>query len=615
MQTEKGKISVRSENIFPIIKKWLYSDKDIFLRELISNAIDAISKLKRLDSLGETELQEGEALIITVAVDKEKKIITVTDNGIGMTGDEVKKYINQVAFSGAEDFIKMYEKEKIEGHEIIGHFGLGFYSSFMVAEHVEIDTLSYADGAEAVKWQSHGGADYDMSPSGKLSRGTTVTLHLLEDSEEFLKIFKVREILNKYCGFLPVEIFVEEVGAEDKDKEEEISPVNDISPLWIKKPSEVTDEEYKEFYQKVFMDYNEPLFWIHLNVDFPFRLKGILYFPRLNNRFDTIEGKIKLYNNQVFVADNIKEVIPEFLLLLKGVIDCPDLPLNVSRSFLQNDGYVKRISRHITKKVADKLKSIYKNDRDAYNKYWEDINPFVKFGCMRDDKFYDSVKDILVFKDFNDNYISLSDYLEQSKETNENQVFYVSDATQQARYIKLLKEHGINAIYLDSPIDNNFISFLEMKESGVKYLRVDSEMASILKDEDGVGADAEKVEKVFKTALGKEDMTIKVENLKSTSVPAMILLSEQSRRMKEMSQMWGNDNNMPGMFKDEETLVINGSNALVKAIIEMDEGEKRDMMAGQIYDLAQISHKTLDADSMEQFLTRTTKMMEMLIKE
>jgi molecular chaperone HtpG len=500
MIRESGNISVNTEDIFPIIKKWLYTDKDIFLRELVSNSCDAISKLKRLASLGEAKVNSQESYYIKVVLNRPEKTIQVIDNGIGMTGEEVKKYINQVAFSGAQEFLEKY-KDQDESNQIIGHFGLGFYSVFMVSEKVEIDTLSYQDGAEAVKWISDGGAAYEMTSSELTARGTVMTLHIAEDSKEFLDKYELRKILEKYCAFLPVEIYLEDVEEEKKAKEEadkkakekakkakekakaktendaegdsstdedtveEVDdspkPINDTYPLWLKKPSECTDEEYKEFYRKVFMDFQEPLFWIHLNVDYPFNLKGILYFPKLRRDFDNMEGQIKLFNNQVFVADNIKEVIPEFLLLLRGVIDCPDLPLNVSRSSLQNDGQVRKISDHITKKVSDKLNSLYKTEKENYEKFWEDINPFIKFGCMRDDKFYDRMKDILIYKSTSGDFTLLKDYLNRNSEQHRDQVFYISDEKQQAQYIRLFKDNNLEALYLNSIIDSHFISFLQ----------------------------------------------------------------------------------------------------------------------------------------------------------
>jgi len=627
MPFESGSISVQTENIFPVIKKWLYSDKDIFLREMVSNACDAISKLKKLVSIGEAKVPDDTKYCIKVIFDKENKTIQIVDNGIGMTAEEVKKYINQIAFSGAEDFLQKYKASKDEGSEIIGHFGLGFYSAFMVSDKVEIDTLSYQDGATAVKWTCDGGTEYELSDSDRTERGTTVTLHIAEDSLEFLDEFRIREILLKYCSFLPVEIYLENANSPKKDEKnkkedkepEAPEPINDTNPLWLKKPADCTDEEYKEFYRKVFHDFNEPLFWIHLNVDYPFNLKGILYFPKLKHEFETMEGQIKLYNNQVFVADNIKEVIPEFLMLLKGVIDCPDLPLNVSRSFLQNDGYVNKVSSHITKKVADKLTSLFNTERENYNRYWDDINPFVKYGCLRDDKFYEKVKDIIIFKTINNEYVTLKQYLEKNESKHKNQVFYVSDERQQSQYIKLFKEQGLEAVYMPALIDNHFISFLEMKESGVKFNRIDSDLSDSLKDKDSSNEEDKKkaqeiLEKIFKETLNNDKLKVQVEDLKLESMPAMILLSEHSRRMQEMSKMFGNMD-MAGMFPEEQTLVLNRKNNLIKMIIAFDgKDDKKEtvkMICEQIYDLALLSHKQLEAEAMSRFIERSNRILAM----
>lgn len=630
MVHENGNISVHTENIFPIIKKWLYSDRDIFIRELVSNGCDAVSKLKRLVSIGEANVSDDTKYQIKVIVDKNNKTLQFVDNGIGMTADEVKKYINQVAFSSAEEFVEKFKDKGEEGNDIIGHFGLGFYSAFMVAEKVQIDTLSYRDGAEAVKWISDGGMEYEMDASDRIERGTTITLYLDKDNEDFLDEFKVREILNKYCYFLPVEIYLENAEHQhadrkdekkDEDKKEEPKPINDVNPLWLKKPGDCTDEEYKDFYRKVFHDFNEPLFWIHLNVDFPFKLKGILYFPKLRHEFESIEGQIKLYNNQVFVADNIKEVIPEFLMLLKGTIDCPDLPLNVSRSFLQNDGYVKKVSAHITKKVADKLNSLFKSQREDYNKYWDDINPFIKYGCMRDEKFYDRVKDIIIYKTTAGEYVTLRDYLDKNKDKHENKVFYVTNEQQQSQYVNMFKEHGMEAIILPSTIDGHFVQFLEMKENEVKFNRIDSDIAETLRNQDDKTSDEEKknvqesMEKLFKEVTGNEQLKVQVESLKSTEVPAMVLLSEQSRRMQEMSRMFGGMN-MPGMFPEEQTLVLNKNNKLISRIMilkDMDN-KKQDvrLLCEHIYDLAMMSHKQLDADAMTKFIKRSNLLLTRL---
>jgi len=623
MPYEHGSISVHTENIFPVIKKWLYSDKDIFLREMVSNACDAISKLKKLVSIGEAEVPEDTKYFIKVVFDKENKTIQIIDNGIGMTEEEVKKYINQIAFSGAEEFLAKYKDKSDEGSQIIGHFGLGFYSAFMVSDRVDIDTLSYQKDAVAVKWSCDGGTEYEIRDSERSERGTTVTLHISEDSKEFLDEFRIRETLMKYCSFIPVEIYLENANPpkkDDKKEKEEPKPINDPNPLWLKKPTDCTEEEYKEFYRKVFHDFDEPLFWIHLNVDYPFNLKGILYFPKLKHEFESIEGQIKLYNNQVFVADNIKEVIPEFLMLLKGVIDCPDLPLNVSRSFLQNDGYVTKVSAHITKKVADKLTSLFNTERENYNRYWDDINPFVKYGCMRDDKFYEKVKDIIIFKTIHDEYVTLKQYLEKNESKHKNQVFYVSDERQQAQYIKMFKEQGLEAVYLPALIDNHFISFLEMKEKEVKFNRIDSDLSESLKNTDAVDEKAKKkdqelLEKIFKETLNNDKLKIQVEDLKVESTPAMILLSEHSRRMQEMSRMFGGAD-MSAMFPEEQTLVLNRNSQLIKAILSLSEKEdKKDtmkMICEQVYDLALMSHKQLEAEAMSKFIERSNKILNML---
>lgn len=600
----KGKISVHTDNLLPIIKKWLYSDSDIFLRELISNAQDAIMKLKKLTALGEADIDDKYE--IKVELDKENGTITVIDNGIGMTQDEVEKYINQVAFSGAEEFIKKYENEKDEKSRIIGHFGLGFYSAFMAASEVEIDTLSYKDGAKAVHWVSDGGTDYEIADSDKKERGTAITLHIAEDSKKFLDAFKIREILNKYCAFLPVEIYL--IDKSDKD-DKELSPINDTSPLWLKNPSECTDDDYKAFYHKVFFDMNDPLFWIHLNVDFPFNLKGILYFPKLNHEFQTIEGQIKLYNNQVFIADNIKEVIPEYLMLLKGVIDCPDLPLNVSRSFLQNDGYVAKVSNHITKKVADKLNSLYKADKDGFAKYWDDINPFIKYGCMRDDKFYDRVKDIILFKKLDGSYVSLKELTDAKPE----EVFYVTDENAQSRYIELLKTENIEPVLLNNMIDNHFSSFLEYKISDIKFKRVDSFIADSLKDKDAKDSEEQdkKIEELFAPYAGGAKIT--VEKLKSDKISAMYVLSEEARRMEEMQKLYGGMN-FPNMPKPEETLVVNSGNALVQKAAEISDPELKDLVVSSVVDMAKLSHNTLSGDEKNAFLEKEEKILSMLIK-
>lgn len=620
MEITKGSISIDTENIFPIIKKWLYSDKDIFIRELISNGCDAVSKYKRLVSLGEVKNSQDEEYKIIVSVSKNNKTIKFSDNGIGMTAEEVDKYINQVAFSGAEDFFNKY-KDRMEETDIIGHFGLGFYSAFMVSKKVEIDTLSFQEGADPVRWISEGGTEFEISPSGtRATRGTTITLFLAEDSEEFLNEYEVRSIINKYCSFLPVEIYVEDEDAEVKEDEEKIepTPLNDTNPLWLKSPKDCTDEEYKEFYRKVFNVFDEPLFWIHLNVDYPFNLKGILYFPKLNNEFELVEGKVKLYNNQVFVADNIKEVIPEFLLLLKGVIDCPDLPLNVSRSFLQNDRDVSKISKHIVKKVADKLKSLCKNSREEYEKFWDDIQIFIKFGCLKDEGFYDKVKDYILYKDIDGKYITLKDYLEAAKEKHENKVFYVNNLDQQSQYVKLFKDYGLNAVVLDSTIDNNFISFIEYKEMGTKFNRIDSDLSDVLKDKDSEEnkEEDEKITSLFKSVINERVEKYSVESLKNEETPAMILVSEESRRMMEMQSRFAGMNF--GMdLKEEKTLVINKSNPLVKKLVSLkdneDKKEEIDVICNQIVDLALLANKELNAEELDLFIKRSNSLMSKVI--
>ncbi len=630
MPLENGNISIHTENILPIIKKWLYSEKDIFIRELVSNSNDAISKLKKLVSIGEASIGDDGKFVIKVIINKDDKTIKVVDNGIGMTGEEVRKYINQIAFSGAVDFLEKYKDKTDEGSQIIGHFGLGFYSAFMVSEKVQIDTLSFKEGEAAVRWTSSGGTEYEMDDSDRSTRGTTVTLYLADDSLEFLEYFKMMEVLRKYCSFLPFEVYLEDASKKEEpkdnkkdggeeEKQEEPKPLNDTHPLWLKNPKDCKDEEYKDFYTKVFHDFNEPLFWIHLNMDYPFNLKGILFFPKLKHEFETNEGQIKLYYNQVFVADNIKEVIPEFLMLLKGVIDCPDLPLNVSRSFLQNDGYVSRISTHITKKVADKLTSIFETERESYNKYWDDINPFVKYGCIREAKFYDKVKDIVIFKTTNGDYVTMKDYLERNKEKHENKIFYVSDEKQQAQYIRIFKEHGMEAVVLASMIDNHFINFLETKEESVKFTRIDSDLSESLKDSEEKEVDtafAEGLEKLFKSALGNDKLKIQVEALKAASVPGMILLSEYSRRMQEMSRMFGGGMDFKSMFPDEQTLVLNRSNNLIKALIKLKDSDDKkadaDMICQHIYDLAMMSHKQLEPDEMTRFIERSNLLLARL---
>lgn len=622
MENKKGNISIHTENIFPIIKKWLYSDKDIFVRELISNGCDAINKYKKLVSLGEIENKQDQDYKINVTIDKDNSTLILEDNGIGMTEEEVEKYINQVAFSGAEDFVNKYKDKMSEENDIIGHFGLGFYSAFMVSSKVQIDTLSYKEGAQAVKWVSEGQTEYELSASeDRKSRGTTITLFLADDSKEFLEEYTVRSIIDKYCSFLPVNIYLDVKDSskeKDENSENEIKPLNDTYPLWLKSPKDCTDDEYKEFYRKVFNTFDEPLFWIHLNVDYPFNLKGILYFPKLKNEFELIEGKVKLYNNQVFVADNIKEVIPEFLLLLKGVIDCPDLPLNVSRSFLQNDKDVSKISKHIIKKVADKLKSLYKNERDNFEKFWDDIQVFIKFGCLKDEGFYDKIKDILLFKDINSNYITLNDYLEKCKEKHENKVFYVSDEEQQSQYIKLFKDYDLDAVILDASIDNHFISFIEFKNQGVTFNRIDADLSDVLKDknEDENKENKTEIENLFKEYVKDKVKDYSVESLKSEDTTAIILVSEQSRRMAEMkSQFAGMDLGMN--FEEEKTLVINDNSPIIKKLVSLKDDESKkdqiELICNQIVDVALLANKELDAKELDEFINRNNKLMNMLI--
>ena len=644
MALKQGSISIDTENIFPIIKKWLYSDKDIFIRELISNGCDAVSKHKRLVSLGETD-GDDKPYKITVAVSKKNKTLSFSDNGIGMTADEIDKYINQVAFSGAEDFFNKYKDKMEESNDIIGHFGLGFYSAFMVSSNVEIDTLSFAPGAKPIKWQSADGMQFEITEDGtRTERGTTIILTLAEDSEEFLDEYHLRSIIKKYCSFLPVEIYVENTdkleeeakkkaeevakkaqeGADNETSEEEPKeeiksvPLNDTNPLWLKSPKDCTDEEYIKFYQQVFNVFDEPLFWIHLNVDYPFNLKGILYFPKLKNEFELVEGKVKLYNNQVFVADNIKEVIPEFLLLLKGVIDCPDLPLNVSRSFLQNDRDVSKISKHIVKKVADKLKSLCKNEREKYESFWDDIQVFIKYGCLKDEGFYDKIKEYILYKDLDGKYITLKDYLEYAKDKHENKVFYVVDKEQQSQYIKLFKEYDLNAVILDCTIDNNFITFLEYKESGVRFKRIDSDLSDVLKDKDEEKDEKadEEIVNFFKEKIGDRVQKYSVESLKKEDTPAVILISEESRRIMEMqSRFAGLDYGFD--LKEEKTLVINDRNPLIKKVLSLRDDETKkeavDVICNQIVDLALLANKELGAEELDLFIKRSNELMSKVI--
>ena len=664
MAEKHGSLSINSENIFPIIKKWLYSDHDIFYRELISNGCDAITKLKKLDMMGEYSLPADYKGKIQVLVNPDEKTIKIIDNGLGMTADEVEEYISRIAFSGATDFIEKY-KDKSNDDQIIGHFGLGFYSAFMVADKVTIDTLSFKEGAKAVHWECDGGTEYDMSDGTAATPGTTITLYLNEDSYEFANEYKAREVVEKYCSFMPVPIFLtnedageqteeipeeevtdkdtvldtfikeavtEEVEKEDGTKEtvEKVPAkkmakivkrpvaINDIHPLWTKHPNECTEDEYKEFYRKVFNDYKEPLFWIHLNMDYPFNLKGILYFPKINTEYESIEGTIKLYNNQVFVADNIKEVIPEFLLLLKGVIDCPDLPLNVSRSALQNDGFVKKISDYITKKVADKLSGMCKTNRENYEKYWDDINPFIKFGCLKDEKFAEKMNDYIIFKNLEGKYLTLKDYLEANKEKHENTVFYVTDEKEQSQYINMFKKENMDAIILTHNIDQPFITHLEGKNEGLKFARIDTDLSDIFKEEtseDELKDATESLTATFKKALNNDNLNIKVEKLKDASVSSMITLSEQDRRMQDMMKMYGMSGMDPAMFGSTgQTLILNANNSLVQYVLNNKDGENTDIICKQLYDLALISHAPLTGNQMTEFIARSNKIMELLAK-
>lgn len=649
---EKGNLSINSENFLPIIKKWLYTDKDIFVRELVSNGCDAVTKLKKLMGMGEApSVSEDEKFAVNVVVDEKNKTIKIIDNGIGMTADEVKKYINQIAFSGATDFLSKYEEKTDDENDIIGHFGLGFYSAFMVAEKVEIDTLSYIEGSEPAKWICEGGIDYEMEKGERTERGTTITLHIGEDGEEFLNEGTLYSTLKKYCSFMPVPIYIETVSDEEEKQEEnsnvihvspeeaseiaekgldnkeeeekEPVPLNEVNPLWLRQPKECTDEDYKKFYHEVFMDMNDPLFWIHLNMDYPFRLKGILYFPKIVNEMDAMDGQIKLYSNQVYIADNIKEVVPEFLLLLKGVIDCPDLPLNVSRSALQNDGYAAKMSTYITKKVADKLNSMFKNERtETYEKFWDDISVFIKYGCMREEKLYDKIKDSILFKTTDDKYVTLNEYLEECKDKHENKMFYFTDKNQQIQYINLFKDNDLVAADLSTAIDKPFVSFLEYKNSGVKLQRIDADISDVLKNEDTVSEETStEVQNLFRGILGKEKLNVKMEGLKADNISAMILLSEESRRMQEMREAYAKDEMMSKMFANietEETLVLNSSNKLIKLLVNLkgkeDKKEDTELVAKQIYDLALMGHKTLTPEEMTAFIDRSNKILEKLVE-
>lgn len=616
---KKGNLSIHSENLFPIIKKWLYSDHDIFVRELVSNATDAITKLKKLALIGEFNAPEDEKYSVQVEISPSQKVITITDNGIGMTEDEIDEYINQIAFSGAQDFIEKY-KDKASDDQIIGHFGLGFYSAFMVADKVTIDTLSYKEGAKAVKWSSDGGTEYEMGESDRTERGTSITLYLNDESHEFANAYRVREVLEKYCSFMPVEIFlkdldekVEENPEKENEKKEEPKPINDIHPLWNRHPNECSKEDYIAFYQKVFHDYKEPLFWIHLNMDYPFHLKGILYFPKIGNQYESIEGTIKLYNTQVFIADNIKEVIPEFLMLLKGVIDCPDLPLNVSRSALQNDGFVKKISDYITKKVADKLVGMCKVDRESYEKYWDDLSPFIKFGCLKDEKFEEKMKDSILFKDLDDKYTTLRDLCGEEQEKT---LYYVTDVNEQSQYIKMFKEAGKNAVILSDVIDSAFIGQLEYKNKGLKFLRIDADIQAALKQEDSDEETKKKYDEVAKKVkdeIGDEKLNVEIQTLQNNSIASMITLSEESRRMQDMMKQYAMPGMNSAMFDNGgRTLVLNVSHPLVKQLVENTECENFALLSEQLYDLASLGHGSLSPERLEKFIQRTNELMEKL---
>ena len=704
MNEKHGNLSINSDNIFPIIKKWLYSDHDIFFREMVSNGCDAITKLKKLDMMGEYTLPDKYKPQIQILVNPDEKTLKFIDNGLGMTAEEVEEYINQIAFSGATDFLAQY-KDKTNEDQIIGHFGLGFYSAFMVADEVHIDTLSYKEGAEAVHWECDGGTEFSMTAGSRDTVGTQITLFLNEESLEFANEYRAREVVSKYCSFMPVEIFLakenaeqeyetideselteddvvveriheeaktEEIENEDGTKEtKEISPardrvkinkrpvsLSDTAPLWTKHPNECTEEQYKEFYRKVFMDYKEPLFWIHLNMDYPFNLKGILYFPKINMEYDTIEGTIKLYNNQVFIADNIKEVIPEFLLLLKGVIDCPDLPLNVSRSALQNDGFVKKISDYITKKVADKLSGMCKTDRENYEKYWDDINPFIKFGCIRDEKFCERMTDYVLFKDIDGKYTTMKEYLaaegaaeasadgaeakaedsgaseekpEQTVETADGEpveeeqeepkttIYFVTDEVQQSQYINLFREQGMNAVVLKHNIDSPFINHLEAKNEKVKFQRIDADVTDTMKEEvsgEELKAETDALTELFRKALNNEKLEVKVEKLKNEKVSSMITLSEENRRMQEMMKMYNMYGMDPSMFGNEgETLVLNANHKLVQYVLANGEGELTGKICEQLYDMASLTHGSLSAERMTKFVSRSNEIMMLMTEK
>ena len=688
MAEKRGSLSINSENIFPIIKKWLYSDHDIFARELISNGCDAITKLKKLDVMGEYTLPDDYKAEVQVIVNPEEKTLKFIDTGLGMTADEVEEYITQIAFSGATEFLSKY-KDKTTDDQIIGHFGLGFYSAFMVADEVHIDTLSYKEGAAPVHWTCDGGTEYDMQEGNKTTVGTEITLFLNDESTEFSNEYRMREIIEKYCSFMPVNIYLskenapqeyetideaelrdddviverihEDAKTEEKENDKgekevvEVSPakdkvkinkrpvsLSDPEPLWMKHPNSCTDEEYKEFYRKVFMDYKEPLFWIHLNMDYPFNLKGILYFPKINTEYDSIEGTIKLYNNQVFIADNIKEVIPEFLLLLKGVIDCPDLPLNVSRSALQNDGFVKKISEYITKKVADKLTGMCKTDRESYEKYWDDISPFIKYGCIKDSKFSDKMNDYILFKNIDGIYLTLKDCIEENrkpedetkteetvesteekkedgakdeKEPEKTTIFYVTDEVQQSQYINMFREAKKDAVILKHNIDSAFISHLEQKNQTIQFKRIDADLTEELRGEEATDEETSKtLTEVFRDALKNDKLEVKVENLKNEKVAAMMTLSEESRRMQDMMKMYNMYGMDPSMFGGQETLVLNAKHPLVQFVADNKDSDKTPVICEELYDLAMLSHKQLSPEEMTRFVQRSNEILLMLTK-
>ena len=654
---KNGNLSINSENIFPVIKKWLYSDHDIFVRELISNGCDAVTKLKKLSLMGEFD-EPDEPYRIDVTTSANDKTITFTDNGIGMTEEEVEKYINQIAFSGAEAFLEQY-KDKATEEQIIGHFGLGFYSAFMVADKVTIETKSYKDGEDAVYWECEDGLEYSMKKCIKADRGTTITLYLNEDSYEFANEYRIKEVIDKYCSFMPVEIYytnadepqedpkdatvdvdakevsdtadnaegstdskgpdADDIKTEEK-KPEAPKPLNTTTPLWAKHPNDCTDEEYKEFYRKVFHDYKEPLFWIHLNMDYPFNLKGILYFPKINTQYDNLEGTIKLYNNQVFVADNIKEVIPEFLMLLKGCIDCPDLPLNVSRSAPQNDGFVKKISDYITKKVADKLSGMYKTHREDYEKYWDDINPFIKFGCLKDLKFLDKMKDFCIYKNLEGKYITLPEYLEAGKEKYENKVFYVTDEQAQSQYINMFKAEGMDALIMTQTIDSPFITLLEQKNENVHFYRIDAELSDNFVGEELSEETAkeykDKLTATFEKALDMKNLNVKVESLKDENTSSILTQPEETRRMQEMMKMYGMAGMDPSMFGqgEGETLILNSNNKLVKYVLDNPDSDNTATICCQLYDLAVLANRPLSAEAMTKFIARSNEILGILTK-